>query len=298
MECKNIQSAINRIDRDANENADLLKLLGAQPVVEAPADFDFKLRTRLAQASSPQPENAALLALLSAQPAIDAPADFDFRLRTRLAQSSSPQTENAALLALLSAQPAIDAPADFDFRLRARLARAKSETAAANGLFEKLKIKSLAFTMGQTVAATATLAVVVTVSALHFASGDGEYLKVTVANRQGTEKIALMNQNPGKNARTELAKPAFSARKYREFIPASATTERTADMASGVEAVNAVNDAVTNAINNSIKSINEDWRVFDTEKKEFITTGNRDLIGAENAAPTMSKTVPFVPPSI
>src|SRR5262245_31515309 len=66
---------------DCAEWSALLNLLGAQPRVQAPADFDMRLQARLAS------EEVKLLALVNSLPPVNAPADFDFRLRGRLAQA-------------------------------------------------------------------------------------------------------------------------------------------------------------------------------------------------------------------
>jgi len=68
---------------DCTEWSSLLKLLGAQPRVQAPADFDARLQARLAS------EEVKLLALVNSLPPVNAPADFNFRLRARLAQAKA-----------------------------------------------------------------------------------------------------------------------------------------------------------------------------------------------------------------
>jgi len=65
---------------DCAEWSSLLRLLGTQPRVKAPADFDARLQARLAS------EEVKLLALVNSLPPVTAPADFDFRLSGRLAQ--------------------------------------------------------------------------------------------------------------------------------------------------------------------------------------------------------------------
>ncbi|MBO0723049.1 MAG: hypothetical protein J2P41_19650, partial [Blastocatellia bacterium] len=168
MDCKNARSAIDTPDTLGLENAD----------VRAHVDScnDCRLYSD---------ESAALLALLAAHQLIEAPADFDFRLRLRLAHAEGGITikeDHAALLSLLGAQPVISVPTDFDFKLRARLAR------------ERARRKSFVFDWGgwgQAVAATATLAVVITVSALHFANGSREIHTMSPqANRHIAEEVA------------------------------------------------------------------------------------------------------------
>lgn len=65
---------------DCAEWSSLLRLLGTQPRVKAPADFDARLQARL------QSEEVKLLALVNSLPPVTAPADFNFRLSGRLAQ--------------------------------------------------------------------------------------------------------------------------------------------------------------------------------------------------------------------
>jgi hypothetical protein len=281
MDCKNVQSAIETDLRHESAKEQIqAHLSGCQDC------HHYEL------------ENRALLALLGAQPVIAAPADFDFKLRARLARgTSSQEQENTALLALLSAQPAIDAPADFDFKLRARLARAKSEPAVPDGILEglssKLKIRPFAFTLGRTVAATTTLAVVVAISALHFANGDHGYqsnmanmanmAKLAEANKNISEKVGTVSTdsgvpNSGRNTTAVVDKPSFSGKnRYRNQIVRSLPPE-------------------TEGEQSAKKDVLEDmWRGFDSEKREIITARNRDLIGAENSASTVSKTPSFVP---
>ena len=258
-------------------------------------------------------ENRALHTLLGAQPGIAAPSDFDYKLRARLARGTSSQEhENTALLALLRTQPALDAPADFDFKLRARLARAKSEPAASYGISSKLKIP-FAFSLGRTVAATTTLALVVAVSALHFAHSDRGYQSsmasmASMPNTANTvaklteEKVGPATANSGvpnsdmrdmrdMNVTAMADKPSFSAKsRYRNqaYIPASATVARARTLSAETEVEGSVK-SVKNVV------LEDMWRGFDPEKREIITTRNRDLIGAENSASTLSKTVSFVP---
>lgn len=263
-------------------------------------------------------ENRALLALLGAQPAIAAPPDFDFKLRARLEKQRDHQhnqiihnqiinaAEESALLALLGAQPSIEAPADFDFKLRARLARAKSEAApAGGGIFGQFREKFRPFTLSQAVAATTTLAVVVAVSALHLGGNgrpqDQSLLgRIPEANKSGLEQVAAAAGNSRVSAVTE----AVSSRsRNRSFASASALV-RTRALSAEVRQANYQED---NQVNN--QGDNDDglpdgltnngrddmWRGFDAEKRQMITIRNRDLIGAENSASAPSKAAAFVP---
>jgi len=68
---------------DCTEWSSLLNLLGAQPRVQAPADFNLRLQARLAS------EDVKLLALVNSLSPVNAPADFNFRLSGRLAQAKA-----------------------------------------------------------------------------------------------------------------------------------------------------------------------------------------------------------------
>jgi hypothetical protein len=226
-------------------------------------------------------ETAVLLTMLGAQPRIEAPADFDFKLRARLARAD----ETAVLLTMLSAQPRIEAPADFDFKLRARLARAKSEPAAAESIFEKPRTRSYRFSWGQAAAATATLAVAVTVSALNFSTSDRAVpSKTDQTNYQVADKVVVSVSTPVTNAPAVAARPPLSVKSgHKASVVTPISTEARTNNS----------DLTTDP---EVKTEGKDytWRGFDPENKQFITTQNRDLIGAENSASTMSKTLSFV----
>ncbi len=76
---------------DCTEWSSLLKLLGAQPRVQAPADFNTRLQARLAS------EEVKLLALVNSLPPVNAPADFNFRLSGRLAQAKAEKAARSPL---------------------------------------------------------------------------------------------------------------------------------------------------------------------------------------------------------
>jgi hypothetical protein len=73
------------------EMSSLLSLLGAQPRVQAPADFETRLQARLAS------KEIKVLALVNSLPAVEAPANFDFQLRGRLAQTKASKTSRGVL---------------------------------------------------------------------------------------------------------------------------------------------------------------------------------------------------------
>jgi hypothetical protein len=80
--------------------------------------------------------------------------------------------ETASLTRLLRAQPRVEAPPDFEFRLRARILRAQAAPPVAPRGF-LWKIRPGTFSWGQTVAAGAALALVVTVSVFYVDRGVG-----------------------------------------------------------------------------------------------------------------------------
>jgi hypothetical protein len=113
---------------------------------------------------------ASLLKLLNAQPRVEAPADFDARLSMGIAraQAESLSDQTAALLTLLKAQPRVEAPADFDFRLSAGIARAQTERLNPTGVIERAWEKLLrTVSFGQATAMAAAALVVVTVSTFY-----------------------------------------------------------------------------------------------------------------------------------
>jgi hypothetical protein len=195
--------------------------------------------------------------------------------------------ETAVLLTLLGTQPRIEAPADFDFKLRARLARAKSEPAAADGLFDKLHARSWRFSWGQAAAATATLAVIATITTLHLATGDrAMQSKMDESTHRVAEKVAASVSPPVTNAPAVAVKHSFSVVKSRH---------KTSVAAPIPAAVRTTDPNLATESEDSTEGKDYFFRGFDPENKQFITTQNRALIGAESSASTMSKTLSFVP---
>jgi hypothetical protein len=278
MDCQNVQAAIDAVTDTGNYTG--IRREEVNGTIGAHVRHCHDCRRY-------SDETAVLLTLLGAQPRIDAPADFDFKLRARLARAD----ETAVLLTLLGAQPRIEAPADFDFKLRARLARAKSEPAAGRGLFEKLHAMSYrfswgGFSWGQAAAATATLAVITTVTALNFSTGDRAVESKTYQiNSPAVEKVAASVQPPVAKEPAATVKRAVSVKSgHRTLvvdpIPAAVRTVNL-NLTAGSEAETEGKDYI--------------WRGYDPETGQFVTTKNRDLIGAENSASTIPKTPSFVP---
>jgi hypothetical protein len=282
MDCQNVQAAIDAvIDKNKDRNRD-------RDIRREEADGTIGAHVRSCHdCRRYSDETTVLLTMLAAQSRIEAPADFDFKLRARLAQTKD---ETAVLLTMLEAQPRIEAPADFDFKLRARLARAKLEPAPAEGIFEKLRARSLGlslgFSWGQAAAATATLAVAVTVTALNFSTSDRAVpTKTDQANHQVVDKVDTLVEPPVTNGPAVTVKPSLpvkSGHKASVVIPMSAAARtNNSNLTTDPEIETEGKDYI--------------WRGFDPENKQFITTQNRDLIGAENSASMMPKTLSFVP---
>ncbi|HEY8459740.1 MAG TPA: hypothetical protein VIM99_05130 [Blastocatellia bacterium] len=101
--------------------------------------------------------------------------------------------ETMSLLRLLGAQPRVEVPADFEFRLRARLARAQSLAESDRRGFLR-KIRPGTFSWGRMAAATAAIAVVITVSTFHFQSDDPARESVS-AGAAGADNIAANPQS-------------------------------------------------------------------------------------------------------
>jgi hypothetical protein len=114
------------------------------------------------KANAPTDELPEIAALLSELPRVSAPTDFNASLQARLASAKAEAHEFAGVTALLKELPRVAAPSDFDFKLRARIAQAKAtQQEVAVGWFAKLFGGS--FSWGQTAAAMAAVAIVVSV---------------------------------------------------------------------------------------------------------------------------------------
>jgi hypothetical protein len=106
------------------------------------------------------PEVAALLRAL---PRVSAPADFNARLKARIAAAQAEANEFVDVTTLLKELPRVAAPADFDFRLRARIAQAKArqQETSAGWLAE---LFGRTFSWAQAATAMAAVAVVVSLA--------------------------------------------------------------------------------------------------------------------------------------
>jgi hypothetical protein len=78
--------------------------------------------------------------------------------------------QSSALSALLVAQPRVEAPPDFAFRLRARIARTESQPSGPFAFLENFFGQS--FSIRQTAAALAALAVMAAATTFYFTSGN------------------------------------------------------------------------------------------------------------------------------
>jgi hypothetical protein len=156
------------------------------------------------------------------------------------------------------------------------------------GLFAKLH-GLFGFSWGQAAAATATLAVLATVTTLHFSnSARPAQLKVAESNYQVADRIAekatatvpaTIRSAPPATVRPPLSmKRSHKASAVTDVLASERTNN--VDLATESEVEAGGNDYV--------------WRGFDPEKGEIITIRNRDLIGAESSASTMPKPLSFV----
>jgi hypothetical protein len=193
--------------------------------------------------------------------------------------------ETAGLLNLLGAQPRIEVPADFDFKLRARLARAQSD-GAREGLLARLHVRSAGYSWGRAAAATATLAMLVTFTALNFTTGDRiAESKSEAPSTQIAGQIAVKAASVATTVTSPPAKHSAPAKRSHkssavgQFLESERTNNLTLTAESEIETEKQVYT----------------WRGFDPEKGKFITTQNRNLIGAESSASTMSMNSSYVP---
>jgi len=113
---------------------------------------------------------ASLLTLLGAQPRVEAPADFDAKVSLGIARAQADllSDKTTSLLTLLKSQPRVEAPADFDFRLSAGIARAQAEQLRPTSVFERTWEKiARTISFGQATAVAAAALVVVTASTFY-----------------------------------------------------------------------------------------------------------------------------------
>jgi hypothetical protein len=114
--------------------------------------------------------------------------------------------ETMSLLGLLDAQPRVEAPADFEFRLRARLARAQAAPESDLQSFLR-KIRPETFSWGQMVAATATLALALTVSTF-YAKRDDRTAGSINPGKAGDPGAAIRRSDTQSNVTAESAEAA------------------------------------------------------------------------------------------
>ena len=143
--------------------------------------------------------------------------------------------ETASLTRLLWEQPRVEAPPDFEFRLRARMLRAQAAPAITPRGF-LWKILPGTFSWGQTGAAVAALALVVTVSVFYADRGAGtpEPENIVVAGSSLNSKtneagpapdtkppaIESVNATPAKFT-PRISKPRLASPNGVEFISGS-----------------------------------------------------------------------------
>lgn len=149
-----------KANMQADDASDVAELLRSLPRVSAPADFDARLKARIASAQAEEREFADITALIKELPRVSAPQNFNAQLMARIAAAKSEEQEFAGVTGLLQELPRVTAPANFDFKLRARIAQAKSEEKkSALGWFAELF--NFSFSWAQAGAALAIVAFMV-----------------------------------------------------------------------------------------------------------------------------------------
>jgi hypothetical protein len=193
--------------------------------------------------------------------------------------------ETASLLGLLKAQPRVEAPTDFEFRLRARIARAQAVAESDRQGFLR-KILPETFSWGQMAAATAALALVVTVSTFHArrddraagpgGAGDTAATAGAVDSasiRAGKESVEGRSPEIEAFAAESAGAPPvkFTSRSVR-VIPASYPSEIPAGAAAP----------------NDIADIDGSTRLYNPKTKRVLNDRSR-FYGAETVSVSMSK---------
>src|SRR5215468_1667253 len=149
-----------------------------------------------------QDGTASLLTLLSAQPRVEAPVDFDIKVRAGIARAQAEllNDKTTSLLTLLKAQPRVEAPADFDFRLSAGIARAQAERFSQASVFEKAWEKiARTLSLGQVATAAMAAALIITASAVyikHDNSSPATTTTATTTTATTTTKDVAINRSP------------------------------------------------------------------------------------------------------
>jgi hypothetical protein len=204
--------------------------------------------------------------------------------------------ETRALIALLSAQPKVQAPADFDFKLRARIAGAQAEPRSPWGTLERFWTRSLSFSWGRAITATATLALVATFTAIHFNSSDQP-----AATALDSPAVAVSSPSKSQDYQPTMTgiQSTVSAPQVALTAAKPATVRLTArsNKISSALVKPAEAEAPRQQINlagNTAK--NEDtWHAYNRERGQMVTAPARAVvIGAENSS-TLAKATAFVP---
>jgi anti-sigma factor RsiW len=181
--------------------------------------------------------------------------------------------ETASLTRLLRAQPRVEAPPDFEFRLRARILRAQAAPPVAPRGF-LWKIRPGTFSWGQTVAAGAALALVVTVSIFYVDRGAGtpEPERLVVADS------SLNPRTNGVGAAPETKPPAIES---ADATPAKLTPRN-------LKARLASFRLESPASPNSVEVIDDSTPLYSPETKRLLKDRSV-LYGAETASISLAK---------
>jgi hypothetical protein len=102
--------------------------------------------------------------------------------------------QSSALSALLAAQPRVEVPPDFAFRLRARIARAEHQPSGPFALLENFFGQS--FSIRQTAAALAALAVMAAATTVYFTGGNQPAATPTTIARVETSAPSIAPSMP------------------------------------------------------------------------------------------------------
>ncbi|MGH9755013.1 MAG: hypothetical protein ACREA2_19730 [Blastocatellia bacterium] len=179
--------------------------------------------------------------------------------------------ETMSLLGLLGAQSRVETPPDFEFRLRARLLRAQAEAASDPQGFLR-KIWPEAFSWGQLVAATAALALIITISTFHINPDN----RTPGPSSDITSNRAVVPQLSGTEPAPEIKLPAVEpvGTTPVKFMNRSAKP-RPASLQSAVPA--------RSVPPNDIAGIDGSTRLYSPETKRLLKDRSR-FYGAETAS--------------
>jgi len=199
-----------------------------------------------------------------------------------------------SLLSLLKAQPRIEAPADFDFKLRARIARAEAarDDSAEGSLQWLSKLWSGSFSWVQATAAMATVAAVVSLSTYQiYQNGNSTMIGQEVHSTQVAPASSVPNVVAGGAANVAASaatsQQSFSSATIREMTQKVRPVERNSNSDDNLVASETIETAAGQS--------SQDWRGFNRERGQMISTPQVTLIGAEGSSQIAGKTPAYVP---